>query len=345
MHESENRPAEVAAARDTAQVQVKPPETSEPPDTADGDPIVDAASPGTSGAGAGPAGDREAVADVLPAPSDFAPIEGEAEADSQLRAVVEAIVYITEEPLTAEQIATGLNQPPGKVREILAQLMSEYDHPRRGVTLREVAGGFKLTTKAEHHDAIRSFVRSLKPPLKLSMAALETLAVISYKQPITAPEIMEIRGVQGASVLKTLLDRKLITTAGRKQVVGKPILYRTTREFLIQFGLKDLSELPTLKEFEELRRLALTDELELAVGAVPCAGDEAGAAASRAGSEPGPPEGIDSEAEASTAAAASEPRAEPCPGEAHAEARIQSKPAGEAEVVAEETGVAGEPVA
>jgi segregation and condensation protein B len=116
-----------------------------------------------------------------------------------------------------------------------------------------------MTTKPEHHEAVRAFVKSLKPPLKLSMAALETLALIAYKQPITAPEIMEIRGVQGAGVLKTLLDRKLITTAGRKNVVGRPILYRTTKEFLVQFGLKDLSELPTLKEFEELRRMALEE--------------------------------------------------------------------------------------
>jgi segregation and condensation protein B len=103
-------------------------------------------------------------------------------------------------------------------------------------------------------------VKGLKPPLKLSLAALETLAVIAYKQPITAPEVMEIRGVQGAGVVKTLLDRKLITTAGRKNVIGRPILYKSTKEFLVQFGLKDLSELPTLKEFEELRKLAMTDE-------------------------------------------------------------------------------------
>jgi segregation and condensation protein B len=117
-----------------------------------------------------------------------------------------------------------------------------------------------MGTKPEHHDAVRSFVKTLKPPLKLSLAALETLAVIAYKQPITGPEIMEIRGVQGGGVLKTLLDRKLIATAGRKAVVGKPMLYKTTKEFLLQFGLAGLNELPTLKEFEELKRLALQDE-------------------------------------------------------------------------------------
>ena len=116
-----------------------------------------------------------------------------------------------------------------------------------------------MATKAEHHEAVRNFVKSLKPPLKLSLAALETLAVIAYKQPVTAPEIMEIRGVQGTGVLKTLLDRKLIAAAGRKNVIGKPILYKTTKEFLVQFGLKDLAELPTLKEFEEIGRLALAE--------------------------------------------------------------------------------------
>jgi len=116
-----------------------------------------------------------------------------------------------------------------------------------------------MATKAEHHDAVRTFVHSLKPPLKLSLPALETLAVIAYKQPATAPEIMEIRGVQGAGVLKTLLDRKLIAAAGRKNVIGKPILYKTTRDFLIQFGLNDVGELPSLKEFEEIRRMAFAD--------------------------------------------------------------------------------------
>jgi segregation and condensation protein B len=116
-----------------------------------------------------------------------------------------------------------------------------------------------MATKPEHHEAVRNFVKSLKPPLKLSLPALETLAVIAYKQPATGPEIMEIRGVQGVGVLKTLLDRKLIAVAGRKNVIGKPILYKTTKEFLIQFGLKDLSELPSLKEFEEIRRMAFSD--------------------------------------------------------------------------------------
>lgn len=179
--------------------------------------------------------------------------------EARLKAVVEAVVYITDEPLSASQIATALEQPVEKVTRILEDLTAEYNKPEHGLSIRVIAGGYKIATKPEHHEAIRSFVKNLNPPLKLSLAALETLSLIAYKQPITAPEIMEIRGVQGPGVLKTLLDRKLITTAGRKQVVGKPILYKTTKEFLVQFGLKDLSELPTLKEFDELARMSLGD--------------------------------------------------------------------------------------
>jgi segregation and condensation protein B len=182
--------------------------------------------------------------------------------DAQLRAVVEAVIYVTDEPLSADQIATALQQPAARVGQILEELTAEYNKPEHGLTIREVAGGYKLSSKPEHHEAIRAFVKNLKPPLKLSLAALETLALIAYKQPITAPEVMEVRGVQGAGVIKTLIDRKLIATAGRKTVLGKPILYKTTKEFLVQFGLKDLSELPTLKEFEELGRLSMGEDSE-----------------------------------------------------------------------------------
>ena len=195
-------------------------------------------------------------------PDEMRAEEEEAPRDDTLaakRAILEAIIYITEEPLTAEQIAFAMGEPRDVVQTLLDELVAEYSLPHHGLTVREVASGYKMATKAEHHEAVRSFVRNLKPALKLSLAALETLAVIAYKQPITGPEIMEIRGVQGAGVMKTLLDRKLITVAGRKNVVGKPMLYKTTKEFLIQFGLKNLAELPTLKEFEELRRMAMTD--------------------------------------------------------------------------------------
>jgi len=182
--------------------------------------------------------------------------------DAKLKAVLEAIIYVTDEPLTLEQICTAIEQPRDRVIDLLEQLAADYERPERGLSIREIAGGFKMTTKPEHHEAVRRFVKNLNPPLKLSLPALETLAVIAYKQPITAPEIMEIRGVQGAGVLKTLLDRKLIGTAGRKAVVGKPILYKTTREFLVQFGLKDVSELPSLKEFQELARFDMENDTE-----------------------------------------------------------------------------------
>jgi segregation and condensation protein B len=203
-----------------------------------------------------PAADATVSADEFVAESEPA-----ADAErARLKAVIEAMIYITDEPLSLQQIAAATARAIDLVKGILDELVDEYERPDRGLSIRELAGGYKMATKPEHHEEIRQFVKNLKPPLKLSLAALETLAVIAYKQPITAPEIMDIRGVQGAGVLKTLLDRKLIATAGRKNVVGKPILYKTTRDFLVQFGLKDLSELPTLKEFEELGRLALTDE-------------------------------------------------------------------------------------
>src|SRR5712692_3820708 len=179
--------------------------------------------------------------------------------EAQLKAILEAIVYVTDEPLSAQQIAAALGHPIDQVKRALDELVMEFNEPEHGLSIREVAGGYKMATKAEHHEAVRAFVKKLTPPLKLSLAALETLAVIAYKQPVTAPEIMDIRGVQCAGVLKTLLDRKLIAESGRKNVVGKPILYKTTKEFLVQFGLKDLSELPTLKEFEELGRMELLE--------------------------------------------------------------------------------------
>ena len=206
---------------------------------------------------------EQAEQPALELPGDGGAPEPVVELDAaQLKAIVEAVIYITDEPLSADQIATALQQPAARVGEVLAELTADYNRPDRGLTIREVAGGYKMSTKPEHHEAVRAFVKNLKPALKLSLPALETLALIAYKQPITAPEIMEVRGVQGAGVLKTLLDRKLIATSGRKQVLGKPILYKTTKEFLVQFGLKDFSELPTLKEFEELGRLSLTDSEE-----------------------------------------------------------------------------------
>jgi segregation and condensation protein B len=146
-----------------------------------------------------------------------------------------------------------------RVREFLEQLVAEYDSPQHGMEIRQVAGGYRMSTKPEHHDVVRSFAKSLKPPIRLSLQALETLAVIAYKQPVTGPEISEIRGVDSSGVLASLIARKLITTAGRKQVIGRPILYKTTKDFLLRFGLKDLNELPSIEEFEKLTSAAQSD--------------------------------------------------------------------------------------
>jgi len=140
----------------------------------------------------------------------------------------------------------------GYFRAVLDELIAEYGTSERGLEIREVAGGFRFATKPEYHDAVRGFVKSLKPPLKLTLQALETLAVVAYKQPVTAPEISEIRGVDSGGVLGSLIARKLITTAGRKHVIGRPILYKTTKDFLMKFGLKDVAELPSIEEFEKM---------------------------------------------------------------------------------------------
>ncbi len=181
--------------------------------------------------------------------------------DDERKAALEAIIYAADEPATIEQLAKALDEPKVAVQAALDELVASYASESRGIEIRGVAGGYKMYTKPQHHDLVRRFIKSLRPPLRLTMPALETLAVISYKQPVTAPEIQEIRGVNTSGVIKTLLDKKLITTAGRKEVIGRPILYRTSKEFLMRFGLSDLGELPSLKEFEALAREALgTDE-------------------------------------------------------------------------------------
>jgi segregation and condensation protein B len=161
------------------------------------------------------------------------------------------------DPAVAEAEAKRLarmreRQARERIKAVVDELIEEYSKSDRGMEIREVAGGYRIATKPEYHDAVRAFVKSLKPPMKLSLQALETLAVIAYKQPVTAPEVAEIRGVDSSGVLGSLVSRKLITTAGRKQVIGRPILYKTTREFLLRFGLKDLNELPSIEEFEKL---------------------------------------------------------------------------------------------
>src|SRR5271169_6274355 len=177
--------------------------------------------------------------------------------NEERRAALEAIIYAADEPATIDQLASAVGEEKHVVRTALDELVGGYGSDERGVEIRSVAGGYRVYTKPQHHEVVRRFIKSLQPPLRLSMPALETLAVIAYKQPATQPEIQEIRGVNCAGVIQTLLERRLITTAGRKQVIGRPILYRTSKEFLMRFGLSDLEDLPSLKEFEALARSAL----------------------------------------------------------------------------------------
>jgi segregation and condensation protein B len=178
--------------------------------------------------------------------------------EETLKALIEGIVYVAAEPVTVDAMVKAIEgEDRDRVRATLETLIQEYQRPEHGICIRQVAGGYKFSSKAEHHEVFQRFVKSLKPPIRLSKPALETLAVIAYRQPVTLPEIEEIRGVDCGGVTHTLMEKKLVVTAGRKNVVGRPILYKTSREFLVHFGLKDLSELPSLREFEELARQAL----------------------------------------------------------------------------------------
>ena len=183
-----------------------------------------------------------------------------------LLALLEAIVYVAEEPIGVDAIVKAL---PGvsraEIDDAVRQLIDKYREADHGIEVREVAEGLRFSTKPEHHEILKKFLQNQTPPTRLSLAALETLAVIAYRQPVTMPEILEIRGVQATGVIKTLLDKKLVTAAGRKEVLGRPILYKTTKEFLIHFGLKDLSDLPSIEEFDELiKTQAAAEEIEQA---------------------------------------------------------------------------------
>jgi segregation and condensation protein B len=182
-----------------------------------------------------------------------------------LRPQLEAIIYAAETPISLDQILflvkdSMLAETPGielaelksRLRATLEDVIADYSGANHGIEIRQVAGGYRMSTKPDQHDVVRAFAKSLKPPFRLSLPALETLAVVAYKQPVTVPEISEIRGVDSGGVIATLLDRKLITTAGRKAVIGRPILYKTSKEFLLRFGLKDVHELPSMEEFEKL---------------------------------------------------------------------------------------------
>lgn len=173
------------------------------------------------------------------------------QSEAERSAIIEALVFVSEEPLTVKTLADVLKLEKPLVEESLSKLAEEFNARQSGLQLREVAGGWQFATRAEYHEHVRAFLKT-RPSAKLTIASLETLAVIAYRQPITVPEILEIRGVQSPSAIKTLLDKKLIVARGRKETVGRPMMYGTSKEFLLQFGLKDLSELPSVEDFHDL---------------------------------------------------------------------------------------------
>src|SRR5574337_1661835 len=230
--------------------------------------------------------------------------------DETLKALIEAIIYVAPEPVPLDAIVKSLEgEEHDRVKAQIELLVQEYQQAGHGIEVRHVAGGYRFSSKPEHHEVLRNFVKSLKPLVRLSRPALETLAVIAYRQPVTVPEIEEIRGVDCGGVIHTLLEKKLVVTAGRKNVVGRPILYKTSKEFLVHFGLKDTSELPSLKEFEELARQALGADLPTE--------QELGPGASEAAMLAAGSEGTDGEnADATERANAAEPEADAgSPGE------------------------------
>ncbi len=170
---------------------------------------------------------------------------------ADLVAPVEALIFVADEPVTIKLLAEVLEADQKSIEAAIEGLTSEYEARRSGLQIREIAGGWQISTRTEFHEEVRRFLKT-RPSAKLSLASLETLAVIAYKQPVTVPEILEIRGVQSASAIKTLLDKRLIVAKGRKEAVGRPMQYGTSKDFLIQFGLKDLTELPSIEDFEDL---------------------------------------------------------------------------------------------
>lgn len=170
----------------------------------------------------------------------------------ELKPIIESLIYVSEEPITVKQLAAILEgESADDIQAAADQLVEEFNARGGGLEFRQLAGGYRITTRPEFSEYVRRYMKA-QPSARLSIAALETLAVIAYKQPITIPEILEIRGVTSTSAIKTLLDRRLIVAKGHKQVVGRPMLYGTSKDFLIHFGLNDLSELPNLEDFEDL---------------------------------------------------------------------------------------------
>jgi segregation and condensation protein B len=221
--------------------------------------------------------------------------------DDILKALIEGIIYVAPEPVALESILKVLEgEECERVKAKLEELVADYEQTPHGIQIRQVANGYKFSTKAEHHEVLRKYVKSLRPPVRLSKPALETLAVVAYRQPVTMPEIEEIRGVDSGGVIHTLLEKKLVVTSGRKNVVGRPILYRTSREFLMHFGLKNVGELPSLKEFEELAKRALGSDWNEgeapapSTEAAPTSSADAGTPAAEAG--PAPPQELSAQA-------------------------------------------------
>ncbi|HVB33368.1 MAG TPA: SMC-Scp complex subunit ScpB [Patescibacteria group bacterium] len=188
---------------------------------------------------------------------------------AELKGSLEAIIYAADEPATLDQLAEATGAGPDEVRAALDEMIAACAADERGIEIRRVARGYRYSTKPGHHEVVRQFIKNLRPPVRLSMPALETLAVIAYRQPITLPEIQEVRGVNASGVIQTLLDKRLVAAGGRKPVIGRPILYRTTKEFLVHFGLQDVDDLPSLKDFEQLAREALGPEMGLEAVAEP----------------------------------------------------------------------------
>ena len=270
--------------------------------------------------------------EVLPVLHEAAAHEPEAEPTQEESVVQESLLPEAAEPVAAEPVAAESAEPAPseddekksarlrdrRVRQylqrVLDELIADYANSERGMEIREIAGGYRMATKPEYHDAVRGFVKSLKPPMKLSLQALETLAVIAYKQPVTAPEVSEIRGVDSGGVLGGLVSRKLITTAGRKPVIGRPILYKTTKEFLLRFGLKDVNDLPSMEEFEKMAGELAESEAE----------GEAQDAYMQSAEPLAPSEVAEAEPEVAEADPPIEPAEEPSPA-----AEPESQPAGE----------------
>jgi segregation and condensation protein B len=262
-HEAQAELDQIEAAQQTLELEEAP---------ADGEALNDEVFGESEGADEAAAASSP-VSEATPAETDTEPAtERSADAVPSAEAGESQETQASETPADAapdeKKIARENKEKERRLREyfrtILDQLIKDYATGDRGLEIREVASGYRLATKPEYHDAVRGFVKSLKPPLKLSLQALETLAVVAYKQPVTAPEISEIRGVDSGGVLGSLMARKLVTTAGRKQVIGRPILYKTTRDFLLRFGLKDINELPSIEEFEKMAgELAEQEEIPM----------------------------------------------------------------------------------